>query len=212
MAHRICTLPGCTTRLVARGLCQHHYNEAYNAGRIHEYAKLPRPSVPLAERFHRIGWTERVIRPDLGPCWEWNGGRNRRGYGQLSSGRKSRAGHPLPALASRVAWEVHSGPIPPGMAVCHRCDNPPCVNVAHLFLGTRADNNADMASKRRSANGERRPHKLTDAQVDEIRTIYAAGGVTQKALAERYGVAGSTISLIVARKRRQHATYPGLAA
>lgn len=173
------------------------------AGRLDEFAKLPRPALTLRERFERIGWTVTD-----GDCWEWNGYRNPRGYGMLSRGRREADGSSPPLLAPRAALELTSGPIPAGMVACHRCDNPPCVNPDHLFIGERLDNNTDMAQKQRTANGERRPQvKLTDAQVDAIRSRYAQGGVSQQALADQYGVSRPNISMIVNGKRRAHATY-----
>lgn len=174
------------------------------AGRLDEFKKLPRPRKTVEERFRAIGWTT----TDKG-CWEWNGARNPRGYGQLSAGPRDSEGKSWPLYAPRVSWELENGPIPDGMVACHKCDNPPCVNPGHLFLGTRADNNADMAAKRRTRNGERRPqHKLTDAQVRQIRVRYEAGGVSQRALADEYGVSQAAISLVVHSKRRAAATYP----
>lgn len=83
-------------------------------------------------------------------CWEWTASRTPQGYGKIGR-RKGES----PAIASRVSWEMHNGPIPDGLHVLHRCDNPPCVNPAHLFLGTNADNQRDMRAKGRGRLGRR---------------------------------------------------------
>lgn len=77
------------------------------------------------------------------PCWVWVGGTYRNGYGQATwqSGKIS---------AHRLSWILHRGQIPVGMFVCHHCDNPPCVNPAHLFLGDAETNGRDMADKGRA--------------------------------------------------------------
>jgi hypothetical protein len=134
-------------------------------------------------------------------CWEWQGYRTPDGYGRLQRFRGRME------LAHRVAWESVKGPIPDGMLVCHTCDNPPCVNPAHLFLGTHLDNARDKMAKGRwrwaPLFGEASPSaKLTDAEVDAIRQEYAAGGVSQRALAARYGVHQVHISRLVRRTRR----------
>ena len=109
------------------------------------------------------------------------------------------------ARAHRLAWEKANGPIPKGMLVCHTCDNRACVNTAHMFLGTHADNNADMASKMRSTIGSRNPSaKLNEAQVSSLRGELLAPGVSQKELATKYGVSMSTISNIKNGKRWAH--------
>ena len=130
-------------------------------------------------------------------CWEWTACCSSSGYGQICRG-----GHSGPQVqAHRLSWELHNGPIPDGMCVLHRCDNP-----SHLFLGTIADNNADMAAKGRAAHqhGETNGScRLTADQVNDIR-LYLAQGVKQRTLASYFGVHQTTICDInIGRRRRQ---------
>lgn len=128
-------------------------------------------------------------------CWEWTEGRWHFGHGRVRfDGRQERA--------HRVAWRLaHERPIPDGLCVLHRCDNPPCCNPVHLFLGTQGDNMADMARKGRSMHSERNHRgKLTAKQVTEIRKLYAVGDVSQKELAARYGVTQPSIGAILLGK------------
>lgn len=108
----------------------------------------------------------------FGPtCHEWMGHRHRKGHGMRYHDGKMRYAH-------RVAWELAHGPIPPGMCVCHRCDNPRCVRVEHLFLGTVADNNRDMFSKGRdmawAVNGLKTHCPLGHAYAGD--NLYVHGG------------------------------------
>ncbi len=147
-------------------------------------------------------------------CWLWTGAKKIDGYGQFGVLNKTQQAH-------RVSWELHYSPIPPGLHVLHRCDNPPCVNPAHLFLGTNADNVKDRIEKGRTATGNHggrvfgdrngaRTHpetrargdrhgcaKLTAREVFEIRQVYAEGSVSRQHLAERFGVSRGTIGHIV---------------
>ena len=150
-----------------------------------------RSTVPLSERF----WAK-VRRADLAECWRWTGRLSSAGYGRVGRRRESRYAH-------RVSWELHHGPVPQGLSVCHRCDNTQCVNPSHLFLGTQADNIADMVSKGRNALGERNGQaKLTES---EVVTIQAITKRTQRSIAADYGVSRSLISLIRSGKRWVHA-------
>ena len=197
----MCSTGGCERRHYGRGLCKRCYHKSWTKG---QHVAHPRELVPhgasLDERLRHHGWA--VTKSG---CWEWKRSLNGGGYGQLA------VGSDRPMIASRAAYTAWIGPIPDGQVVCHRCDNPPCINPEHLFLGALCDNNADMAAKRRVANGERKTqHKLTDAQVHEIRRRYAAGNVLQLDLAAEYGVSRALISFVIGGHRRARETNPPL--
>lgn len=124
-------------------------------------------------------------------CWQWTASHGSHGYGQLSIN-----GRPEPT--HRISYEMHVGPIPKGLCVCHTCDNRSCVNPSHLFLGTYTDNLRDMVRKNR--DGRR---KLTDGQVAEIRAKLATGASFRQ-LAAEYGVVPENISLIGKRQTFVH--------
>lgn len=145
-------------------------------------------SEPLADRF----W--RHIRKSEG-CWVWTGAHDQRGYGQMGRDGKT-------VRSTRVAWELHHGPVPDGLWVLHRCDNPPCVRPDHLFLGTSRDNHNDMWKKGRGKTaripGELHPSAaLSNTQARDLRARWAAGGVTQTALAREYGTSLRVVNAIV---------------
>ncbi|WP_424324861.1 HNH endonuclease [Gordonia sp. (in: high G+C Gram-positive bacteria)] len=112
--------------------------------------------------------------------------------------------------ASRAAFQAWVGEIPDGALVRHKCDNPPCINPAHLELGTKADNANDAVLRLRVANGERKikSHKLSDEQVLEVRERYARGGVSQRDLAGDFGVSQQLVSHLVRGTRRGKPTNP----
>lgn len=123
-------------------------------------------------------------------CWEWQGARTE-GYGTFA---------PLMHFnvpAHRYSYELHRGPILNDLFVCHHCDNRPCVNPEHLFLGTQKDNMQDMVSK------DRHKHKLNAEQVIEIRRLSTLG-MSQAEIGKQFGVHQSQISSIVLRKTHKH--------
>ncbi len=153
-----------------------------------------------------------------GSCWEYQGGRVRQGYGVLTERRgKSWRTH-------RLAYTLTRGPIPEGMFVCHRCDNPPCVRPDHLFLGTPKENSEDRDRKGRGASGDRsgmrkyasarlrvslskrgeghHGTKLTDQDVRNIRDRFLSEG--GPALAREYGITRDQIYNIRQRRSWSH--------
>jgi hypothetical protein len=154
------------------------------------------PSVE--ERF----WSKVRVR-DIEECWLWLGGTARFGYGTFAI----KHGDLIPA--HRFSWILAYGNIPDGLWILHHCDNPPCVNPLHLFLGTRKDNINDMLQKRRHwahrgyspiTRGEKNGRaRVTDAQVVEIRKRYILGQ-TQTELAPLFGLSRQAIGRIVRRE------------
>ena len=133
-------------------------------------------------------------------CWEWQGNKDMEGYGRISWKSKMTKAH-------RLIYELFEMPIPEGLCVLHKCDNPGCVNPDHLFTGTNYDNIADRNAKGRTGSmpGSKHPFsKLNEADVFEIRRLWETGDVKQKVLARVFDVTSNNISLIVTRKSWAH--------
>lgn len=147
---------------------------------------------------------ERILRNvsvDCLGCWNWTLSTNPKGYGRTRLGSER--------LAHRAAWKIWNGKITGGSCVLHRCDNTGCCNPAHLFLGSRLDNNKDMMNKRRSSNGERQWNsKISDDEVRTIREVYSTGGTTQRELAFAFSISLAQVSKIVNMKQRVRLTNP----
>jgi hypothetical protein len=133
-------------------------------------------------------------------CWEYLGAVNEHGYGTVKI-------KDVTWMAHRLSYRRNVGPIPEGMQVLHRCDNPACINPGHLWLGTHNDNMRDMKRKGRrlgvNTGEENGAAKLTWEDVDEIRARYEAGGISQEALATEYDVTQTAIYRIVRGKTWQ---------
>lgn len=160
------------------------------------WQRFERPLVNSNAANNRF-WTK--VDQSGGPdaCWPWTGGHNDRGAGIAVDPETKKM-----AAATRVLWRMEIGPIPDGIQVLHRCDNPPCVNPAHLFLGTRADNMRDMMAKGRARQGRTAGGpwlKLTPDKVMDIRLLVAAGAPI-RAIAREYKVWPSAIRSALKRE------------
>jgi hypothetical protein len=137
----------------------------------------------------------KVGEPD--ECWEWQAARSPNGYGVTHWTGRSEQAH-------RIAFFLSGGYLPQGMQVCHACDNKPCCNPKHLFLGTPKENMLDAIHKDRLARGERNAEaKFTPDQIQQIRQDHSAGK-SQRQLAKESGVYQSTIRRIVIRETWNH--------
>jgi hypothetical protein len=173
---------------------QNHTRNGYVKGQPMRFVTghNSRPKATLEEAFMK-----HFVRGEAGQCWEWQGSIAKTGYGRISvnAGRM---------LAHRASYLIHYGILPDELEVCHRCDNRPCVNPEHLFLGTHQDNMTDASKKGRTHPGEQTyGAKLNDEAIRLIREAYRNGEL-QRVLAERYGVASSAISMIVNRNTWKH--------
>lgn len=135
-------------------------------------------------------WLKVPLRPEPpSECWMWTGAVNRKGYGSFNPG----VNEPN-CVAHRYAWTLVNGPVPEGKLVLHRCDTPGCVRVSHLFVGSAAENTADMMSKQRNkfktfSGEEHYAAKLTE---DSVRLIRASSE-SLSSLARKLGVSKPTV-------------------
>lgn len=164
--------------------------------------------IPIEQSFWRM-----VTKTDS--CWLWTGNTLPGGYGQIKARRPSRT----MLMAHRVSWSIHFGPIPDGLCVCHKCDVRNCVRPDHLFLGTHAENSADMAKKGRAAKGLQsgaytKPEmvrrgeshgnsKFTEFQVMAIRSMKQSGK-TYTEICRTFGINRGTAWQIVKRQLWKH--------
>ncbi len=136
-----------------------------------------------------------------GECWEWTASTNSQGYGQFGFNGKV-------AKAHRVAYELAYGSIPSGMCICHHCDNPLCVRISHLFLGTRSDNQKDAVTKGRMRQPDNRGEKhamsrLISSDIYEIRRLHSLG-IMQRTIAKAWKISDAHVSRIINKTRWKH--------
>lgn len=151
-------------------------------------------------------------------CWNWGGEKTHHGYGYCRFGRRKRKGQ-FRELAHRLSFRIHNGKdIPPKMCVCHKCDNPLCVNPLHLFLGTDKDNSDDKVRKGRQSRGtkhgiatklncprgEKHPaSKFTDEDIKNVFQLRESG-LTYREIAKSFNVDFTCIYKIIKKKRWAH--------
>ena len=186
-----CTIEFCEKEVFAKGLCGSHYQALRKYGDARKVVQKQHHGKTVKERFD--------IYSLPGPgCWQWLGYKDNNGYGRLNVKGK-------PMLASRVSYLLHYGEVPEGHYVCHKCDNPSCVNPEHLFAGTQADNVADMHNKGRDRKrgmpgSKHHASKLNDTAVKEIRQSDAPDSF----FAKKFGVSRATIHAVRKGKTWTH--------
>lgn len=136
-----------------------------------------------------------MYEPNSG-CWLWTGAVDKDGYGKLTVKYRY-------AKAHRESYELHKGPIPDGLVVCHRCDVPGCINPDHLFLGTNADNTADRDAKGRHVPNYGEANGSAKLTAEKVRAIRAERGL-QRVVADKYGISQTAVSLIKLKQRWAH--------
>jgi hypothetical protein len=135
--------------------------------------------------------------PDSRGCLVWLGGTTKTGYGKFGIDYRTVESH-------RVAWELENGPIPAGSCILHSCDNPRCVNVLHLRLGSHAENMAEAKSRRRHPRGE--GHHATSLTDGDVKSILArrSEGLSQQEIGNMHGVSQTTVGRIVRGESWSH--------
>ncbi len=167
----------------------------------------PHSTAPVLTAKQVTRFWSKIAKSEPDACWPWQGS-GLRGYGIIRIKLSKRVYTHF--YAHVLARYLATGEWPDGLDTCHTCDNPPCCNPAHLWLGTAADNSADMLRKGRHHTGPR-PKGITqwkaaftESEVLEIRRLYAAGGITLQQLADQHDVSKHCIHCIVTRKTWKH--------
>jgi len=187
---KICTAPNCERAVYAKHLCGMHYQRLALLGRLDLMSPEERFQKKATKFWQRVDKSKGAA-----ACWPWMGTRTKKyGYGKARDPRLK-----FMTVAHRMAWEYENGPIPDGLFVLHHCDNPPCCNPRHHFLGNDLDNQTDKEKKGRGnhVQGERiGSAKLTESDIRSIRRLRSEG-LSQRAIGEKFGVAQAHISKIL---------------
>ena len=178
---------------------------------LHFHGMTPRMNSVTIERF----WSKVERTPT---CWIWKASRRAKGYGAFVWANPD--GTVIQGRAHRFSWELCNGPIPDGLCVLHRCDNPSCVRPEHLFLGTRSDNNQDMRAKGRHVAGGLRLmeqggigryvrgdlHPMAKMDAEKVRLLRQAAdtGRSMSSLAREHGIGLTTVFKIIHRITWSH--------
>jgi len=196
LSKRVCLICGSNTTYKCYYERWYKYKDGYICQKCYKvvikHNKMIKVITTDSERF----WSK-VDKKGEDECWEWLGSKIPDGYGnmKISSGV---------ILSHRFCYELTYGKVPRSMCVCHTCDNPPCCNPKHLFLGTRSENTIDMYNKGRGVNNSGENHGgaiLTKEQVNEIRKLRESNNLTYITLANKYGVSEGHISKIITNKK-----------
>lgn len=180
-----CVIDGCGGPIRDRGRqwCSLHYQRWWRLGDPRAVPARSVPGASVEDRLRATGWTI------SGDCWEFNGHKHDDGYGTMKVKGKTVKTH-------RLAYECWVGPIPEGASILHSCDNPPCINPAHLRAGSQPENIEDMVSRSRQRAG-----RLHSAEMmAEVKRLYKTGRHAQADLEQRFGLSSGTVSRLMSGK------------
>lgn len=178
-----CQISNCISPFRGRKLCDKHWKQLRKYGAV-------QPDLTITEKF----WL-RVKKSNPEDCWEWQGSITSAGYGGIRIKFDGKTWN----YAHRFSFYLSFGVDPAKLCVCHKCDNPKCVNPSHLFLGTIAENSADMTSKNRHLGERSGFTKLNEEMVYEIKKMLRAGE-SQARIAAKFGVHKTSITKINTKK------------
>lgn len=182
--------PPHTKGKITRGMCRKHYARTLKWGDAYAN-KLPQRNASLSveDKLRLVGWSV----TDSG-CWEWRGSRLASGYGRLGG-----------VKTHRLSYETWVGPIPEGLVIRHKCDNPPCINPSHLEPGTPYDNTRDMMERGRFRSGTQ---KLTIGDIEAIRVARGVDGLRSAEISGILGLSHSHVNRIVTGRKYPDAPGP----